>query len=207
MAHLRDPENPPWMNCCADGVPELTCSRNSVRPPAGSFVARIQSSYRQRIHPPPATTVSVQLVAAYAVGILGYVTGLTLSAIFDLPGGAQVTCLKCSSSVTLEVVRAHWFAEIAPVAAGAEIVRQPCLAHHLLEARIGAPAGARIRLQPKRPGTPMQVDDCPAATPSSPDPDHPGRPPRRHQDIEAKPGCWPDLPSPCAARRAHHPGY
>jgi zinc/manganese transport system permease protein len=31
-----------------------------------------------------------QLVAAYGVGILGYVTGLTLSAIFDLPSGAMI---------------------------------------------------------------------------------------------------------------------
>ena len=31
-----------------------------------------------------------QLVAAYSVGILGYLTGLALSAIFDLPSGAMI---------------------------------------------------------------------------------------------------------------------
>jgi zinc/manganese transport system permease protein len=45
-----------------------------------------------------------QLAAAYAVGILGYVSGLTLSAVFDLPSGALIVWTLAGCALLAQLV-------------------------------------------------------------------------------------------------------
>jgi zinc/manganese transport system permease protein len=47
-----------------------------------------------------------QLVAAYAVGVLGYLTGLVLSAIFDLPSGAMIVWTLAGCALLAQLVPA-----------------------------------------------------------------------------------------------------
>ena len=45
-----------------------------------------------------------QLVAAYAIGVAGYVSGLVLSAVLDLPSGALIVWTLAASGLLAQLV-------------------------------------------------------------------------------------------------------
>jgi zinc/manganese transport system permease protein len=64
-----------------------------------------------------------RLVAAFNIGVVGYVVGLVLSSLKDLPTGATIVCMIIATAVIAGSVLGRWRRTAAPVGAAPSLVR------------------------------------------------------------------------------------